>query len=235
MRANQLVGPDAASRKYDVITALGCRALALDLGEQRLALRLVTLLTARYDWRLGALSVGQREIARLWSVDERTVKREMAKLRSLGWLVLVTPARRGRVARYALDLDAVRGATRDVWPRVGGDFAARMAKAQGGAASAGTGVVVPFPGPDEAEDPMDAAAAEASDWARAREILRREEPAMFGNWIEALTREGRAGGRLALRAPSAFHASYVRMHFADRLRAAARRADPEVEEVAVAP
>ena len=91
-----------------------------------LVLRLITLVTARYNWRQGILHVGQREIARLWSVDERTVKREMAKLRSLGWITVESPARRGRVASYALDLTAIRSATREAWARVGEDFDARM-------------------------------------------------------------------------------------------------------------
>ena len=126
MQAKKLAGPEAASQKYDILTAIGCHALGGPPGLQRLALRFTTLVTARYDWRRGILHVGQREIARLWSVDERTVKREMAKLRALGWLTLESPARRGRVASYALDLTAIRAATRDAWAKVGEDFDARM-------------------------------------------------------------------------------------------------------------
>ena len=88
----QLVKPAGhrdAARKYDIITALGAYALARNKHDQRLVLRLITLMTARYNWARNELAVGQREIARLWSVDERTVKREMAKLRGCGWL---TPA-----------------------------------------------------------------------------------------------------------------------------------------------
>ena len=126
MQAKKLAGPEAASQKYDLLTALGAHAMAGPPGLQRLVLRFLTLVTARYNWRQGTLHVGQREIARLWSVDERTVKREMARLRALGWITLESPARRGRVATYALDLIAIRTATRDDWPRVGEDFAARM-------------------------------------------------------------------------------------------------------------
>lgn len=127
MQVKRLAGPDAASRKYDILTALGCHALGADASTQRLVLRFLTLITARYNWRQNILHVGQREIARLWDVDERTVKREMAKLRALGWLALESPARRGRVASYALDLPAIHGATRAAWTRVGPDYEGRMA------------------------------------------------------------------------------------------------------------
>ncbi len=43
----------AAALKYDLLTMMG--------------------VTARYNWRNGEMTVGRREIARLWGVDERTV------------------------------------------------------------------------------------------------------------------------------------------------------------------
>jgi len=91
------VGRDAAARKYDIITALGAYALAGGKHDHRLVLRFITLVTARYNWARNELAVGQREIAQLWSVDERTVKREMAKLRGCGWLVVKRQGARGRV------------------------------------------------------------------------------------------------------------------------------------------
>lgn len=233
MQARKLAGPEAASLKYDILTALGCHALGGPPGMQRLVLRLLTLVTARYNWRQGILHVGQREIARLWAVDERTVKREMAKLRALGWLTVESPARRGRVATYALDLLAIRVATRSAWPRVGEDFDARMAGTV--PASAG-GTVVPFPRPEPVPGPDDDSAApeaeaEAEDggdtWGRVRAILRDEDGAVFATWFDALRSPGRAGEALLLVAPSPFHASYVRTHYADRLlRALARVGGP---------
>jgi hypothetical protein len=65
---------------------MGAAALSKGKHDQRRTLRLITLITARYNWMRDELAVGQREIARLWSVDERTVKREMALLRAQGWL-----------------------------------------------------------------------------------------------------------------------------------------------------
>jgi len=106
------VGRDAAARKYDIITALGAYALAGGKHDHRLVLRFITLVTARYNWARNELAVGQREIAQLWSVDERTVKREMAKLRGCGWLVVTRQGARGRVTAYGLDLDAILEKTR---------------------------------------------------------------------------------------------------------------------------
>ena len=81
MQIARPVGRQAASRKYDLLTALGVHACHGDKHLQRLVLRFMTLIVARYNWQHDDLSVGQREIAALWAVDERTVKREMAKLR----------------------------------------------------------------------------------------------------------------------------------------------------------
>lgn len=228
MRAKTLAGPEAGSQKYDLLTALGCHALAADPSTQRLVLRLLTLVTARYNWRLALLQVGQREIARLWSVDERTVKREMAKLRTLGWLVRESPARRGRVASYALDLTAIRSATRPAWSRVGPDFEARMA---GPAPADPSRTVVPFPRPVPSPDhlPEDSREQDAfrpredrGVWARMLASLRAETPAVCANWFDTLRPLDGAGELLVLAAPSAFHANYVRTHYEDRLLAALR-------------
>ncbi|TPE51044.1 DnaA N-terminal domain-containing protein [Amaricoccus solimangrovi] len=219
MRARTLAGPEAASLKYDLLTALGCHALGGAAGTQRMTLRFITLVTARYDWRRGILHVGQREIARLWAVDERTVKREMARFRDLGWITLETPARRGRVASYALDLERIRAATREAWPRVGSDFDARMRALAdpGGGAN-----VVPFPRAD-APAPEEEAGT-AAPWAAARRLLRDEDPALFANWFEPLRAGGESAGALVLVAPNSFHASHVRTHYADRLGRALRGA-----------
>lgn len=224
MFAKKLVGPEGASQKYDILTALGSFALAGPPGTQRLVLRFITLVTARYNWRQEQLSVGQREIARLWSVDERTVKREMAKLRDLGWIVLETPARRGRVACYGLDLPVIRAATRESWERVGDDFEARMG---GLGAARGDDKVVPFPcaeTPRVERGATEAVVTGGDAWDPVSRSLRAEDPAVYANWFEALRAEEDADGRLVLVAPSTFHANYIRTHFADRLLRATRAA-----------
>ena len=92
MHSLRPTGRGASSRKYDILTALSAFALRGSKHEQRRVLRFMLLITARYNWRRDRLSVGQREIAMMWSCDERTVKREMARLKALGWLKVIKQA-----------------------------------------------------------------------------------------------------------------------------------------------
>ncbi len=78
MLSRKPVGQQASVIKYDVLTAVGAFALSQPKGKQVLCQRLMTLITARYNWARNELAVGQREIAHMWNVDERTVKRETA-------------------------------------------------------------------------------------------------------------------------------------------------------------
>jgi len=126
MQLAKTAGRNASVAKYDILTALGAYALARNKHDQRLVLRLMTLITARYNWARNELAVGQREIARLWSVDERTVKREMAKLRALGWLVVTRQGARGHVTEYRIDKERLLAATQGTWASVGPDFDMRM-------------------------------------------------------------------------------------------------------------
>jgi hypothetical protein len=224
MHAVKPVGRGAAARKYDLLTAMGAFALAADKGPQRLILRLMTLITARYNWGRDELAVGQREIARLWACDERTVKREMAKLRAMGWLTVRRQGARGRVTEYALAIDRVLADTRPVWGAVGPDFELRM---KGGPDP----TVVPLPVRGEVPAP-DVSSGE--EWALAKALVHAEDPAMYGSWVRAIRREGRAGGRLTLAAPSEFHARYIETHLKARLLAAVQAVDAEVSEIVIA-
>ena len=221
------VGRQAASRKYDLITALGVHACRGDKHFQRLVLRFITAIVARYNWQTDELSIGQRELAALWSVDERTVKREMAKLRGLGWLVQKRAAVRGRVAIHGLDLPAILASTRPDWDAVGPDFIDRMAGPQPTADQA-TPNVVAFPGPTPAALPED-----ATVWERVQSRLATEDPAAFNMWFRQLTQVNVSGGCLDLVAPSRFHAAYVTTHHLIRLLAAARRQDGSIRVVKV--
>ena len=224
MLSSKLVGRDAAARKYDIITALGASALAGNKHDYRLTLRFITLITARYNWARNELAVGQREIARLWSVDERTVKREMAKLRGLGWLVVRRHGARGRVTEYALDIDAILAATRIQWANVGPDFDMRM---QG---TPEPTRVVPMPVRGSAPLPPN---EDGTEWALAQRILHAEDSGIYGSWLHNLTRNGRAGGRLTLIAPSRFHGAYVQSHLLGRVLAAVKAVDADVTEIAI--
>lgn len=219
------VGRQAASRKYDLITALGVHACRGDKHFQRLVLRFITVVVARYNWQTDELSIGQRELATLWAVDERTVKREVAKLRALGWLVQKRAAVRGRVAVHGLDLAAILASTREDWAAVGPDFVERMAGPE--AAPAVAQNVVAFPGT------VPAVAEGASLWERVQAKLAAEDPAGFAMWFRQLAQVGFEGGCLELAAPSRFHAAYVTTHHLIRLLAVARRVEGAVRMVKV--
>ena len=217
-------GPGAGARKYDLLTAMGAFALSRPKAEQKLALRLMTLITARYNWGRDELAVGQREIARLWSVDERTVKREMARLRAMGWLVIRRQGARGRVSEYRLDIARILDDTRAQWGAVGPDFQQRLEGAPGGAE------VVPLPVKGNVPAPD---LSDGREWSLAQALIHAEDPAVYGSWVRALRRRDRAGGRLTLTAPSRFHAAYVNTHLMARLLAACRSVDGEVSELIV--
>jgi hypothetical protein len=227
MLSTKPVGRGAAARKYDLLTALGAHALAQDKHEQRRVLRLITLVTARYNWMRDELAVGQREIARLWSVDTRTVKREMALLRARGWLVVKRQGARGRVTEYGLALERILAETQAHWSCVGSDFEVRMGQ---GSDEPGTATIVSLPSRVAQTAPD---VSSGTEWALAAALLHAEDAGAFASWLRALERVERAGGRLTLRAPSRFHAAYVQTHLAARVLAACRDVDPEVAELRI--
>ena len=225
MQIARPVGRQAASRKYDLLTALGVHACHGDKHLQRLVLRLITLIVARYNWQSDEITVGQREIAALWGVDERTVKRDIARLRALGWLVQHRAAVRGRVASHGLDLNAILAATKQDWAAVGPDFMDRMSGPKAPAVPAPN--VVNFPA-QTAPPPQGAGL-----WGRAQARLHSEDPAIFAAWFRPLVVLGVEGGLMELAAPSRFHASYVTTHLTARLFSALRAEDGTIRAVRV--
>lgn len=225
MQVIRPVGRDAAAKKYDILSALMAHGLAGDKHRQRSVLRLMALITTRYNWQRDELTIGQVEIARLWSVDPRTVKREMARLRTLGWLVLKRAGARGRVSVYGLGLERLYLDTRPEWAHVGPDFVARM----GGETEQGdpaAGKVVPL-------RPAAISPARTALWGAIRVKLEAEDPAIYSAWLAGLSDAGIEDGTLVLIAPSRFHAAYVSAHLLERLRMAARREDGAVTRVRV--
>lgn len=225
MQTARPVGRGASARKYDILTALGAYALAQGKHDQRRVLRLMTLVTARYNWGRDLLAVGQREIARLWSVDERTVKREMALLRARGWLVVKRQGARGRVTEHGLDLERMLEDTQAYWPAVGPDFELRMG--QGDQPDAKV-VALPVTGDVRAPD-----LSAGTEWALAQAVLHGEDQGLYASWIAGLERAGRVGGVLTLRAPSRFHGAYVQTHLERRILGACREVDDTVSELRV--
>lgn len=223
MQVIRPVGREAAAKKYDILSALMAHAHAGDQHRQRLILRFMSLITTRYNWQRNELTMGQREIARLWCVDERTVKRDMARLRSLGWITIKRQGARGRVAVLGFDLERIMLDTRSAWENIGPDFVERAGGA--GAVTPSDQKVVPF----RRAEAMPA----GSVWAGARGRLAAEDPPIFEAWLAGLADGGVEGGRLTLIAPTGFHASYIRTHLINRLTVAVQRVDPTVQSVVV--
>lgn len=210
------VGREAAAKKYDILSALAVHALSLDKHKQRQVMRLMALITSRYNWQRDELTMGQAEIARLWSVDTRTVKRELSKLRVLGWLVMKRQGARGRVSCYGLDLPKIMNDTREAWPNIGPDFVARV----GGTTEASEGNVVPF---------KSTAQVFTDDlWGRACAAFRAGDGPSYDAWISPLKVGECEGGQMIILAPSKFHANYVASHMAEKLTYLVRQQDPTV-------
>ncbi|TMV77572.1 hypothetical protein FGG78_27180 [Thioclava sp. BHET1] len=234
MAVARIAGAGASARKYDLLTALGALGLAGSKHDQRQVLRLVTLVTARYNWAQDSLSVGQREIARLWAVDERTVKREMAKLRELGWLVLRKQGVRGRVTEYGLGYEAILEATRPHWAAVGPDLEFRLSQTLNPeAVPAGTNGeaagarVIPFPG-----QPSPVLGTDL--WSRVCEEFRKEAPGLYEAWLRPLVKaDANPPDELILLAPSRFHANYVQTHLGQGLYSRCHEKDPQIRRLRV--
>ena len=222
MQVIRPVGREAAAKKYDILSAMMAHAFAGDPHLQRLTLRLMALITTRYNWQRDELTMGQREIARLWCVDERTVKRDMARLKSMGWIVVKRQGARGRVSVLGLDLERIMLDTRPAWPNIGEDYVVRVS---GAGPTVTDQNVVPFRKP--------VLAAGDGPWAAAQAMLAAEDRALFDAWFAGLADGGVEAGYQVLIAPTRFHATYMRTHLLGRLQTALRRIDPTITNVRI--
>ncbi|NDW47079.1 hypothetical protein G0P99_19205 [Ruegeria sp. PrR005] len=225
MQIAKPVGRNASALKYDILSALAVHALAGDKHRQRLILRLSALITTRYNWQRNELSMGRDEIARLWSVDERTVKREMARLRTLGWVTVKRPGVRGRVSVYELDLKQMLLDTRNSWAVIGPDFEARLDETpQTETAGNVVPLHVPPPRAEASDDPV---------WAQVQVALYGRDPELWSSWFQHLSEVERGNGRAVLMAPSRFMADYIAAKWSGRLLAVYSRLDPSIRSIRI--
>ena len=166
---------------------------------------------------------GLAELARLWQVDERTVKRELAKLKESGWLEIRRAAARGRVAVYAIDWGRVLEATRGEWGHIGPDFIDRLSALSAAPEEQSLSTVVAFP----------AAPAGEGVWDRVRSLAHRADPAFYASWLAPVECAGLAQGILELVAPTGFHAQYLNSQAADRLLQTVQEVAPQVHRIFV--
>jgi len=215
MDTRKLTGPQAGPQKYDLLTAMAVAGLNGNPGFQSTMMRLIAVVTARYNWRTDELTVGQKELARMWSVDERTVKREVKRMTEGELLLQLRPGVRGRVAAYRLNYARIYALSAPVWQNVGPDFSARM-QAQN-PKPAQTVVQVDFGAKPEAplghspDDP----------WTRACARLAVTDAALYRGWLSKLRFVDLVDRVLILGAPSRFVAQYVETHLTAPLRGAA--------------
>ncbi|MEO1314028.1 MAG: DnaA N-terminal domain-containing protein, partial [Pseudomonadota bacterium] len=170
-------------------------------------LRLIALVTARYNWRSDELSIGQRDIARMWSVNERTVKREIKRLLGYDILIRKRAGVRGRVATYRLNYAKVAEISKPSWLLVGPDFDLRM---RGRYRDLETKVVSLGNYVRAVEDqPVETS---PGTWARVMSDLHALNPSLHSAWFAQLTFVRHARGELRLSAPTTFIQRYVETH-----------------------
>ncbi|MGB0661382.1 MAG: hypothetical protein ACPGNV_14560 [Mangrovicoccus sp.] len=191
--------------KYDILTNLALIGLRCDDHMRLLALRLNVMITARYDWVKDLVSIGHSQLALLWNVSTRTVKRDMAALVEAGLLAVVRRGRRGQVGAYRLNRARVMELAREDWHRVGPDFLDRMATQMSPVRQA------PMVDPAAQEAPP-TPPSNGFDQA-VKDVLRAREPQSYEAWFARLRFGEPQGGQVSVTAPSAFQARYLAEKF----------------------
>lgn len=216
MEPRRLTGPESGALKYDLLTALAIVGLSGTATEQMTMMRLIALITARYNWQLDELTVGQREMARMWQVNERTVKREIKRLTQSELLICKRQGVRGRVGAYRLNTQTIARISDGLWGNVGPDFDQRMRLKF----SVGEPKVVQIkdyasPQPGRETKPA------IGKWARVIARLRQDDPGICDAWFARLNYVECGQGTLRLSVPSRFIRSYIETHLLRQLTVAA--------------
>ncbi|SFJ82980.1 DnaA N-terminal domain-containing protein [Jannaschia pohangensis] len=203
LKPGQFNGPQAGSAKYDVLTALALIGMQGGGALQVSALRLIAVITARYNWRQDEFCVCQRDMARMWGVTERTVKREVRAWQAARLVVCKRLGARGRAGAYRLDLVEIWQKAAEFWPLVGPDHAERL---------------TPVPVVSEPSTVSDTGKTADNEpvargtWLAASRRLRLVDPAQHAAWIAGLQMTSDDGSHVVLSAPSRFAAHYVQTH-----------------------
>ena len=226
--ARALTGPNAASMKYDILSAIGLIGLHGCARTQVSMPRLALLVTARYNWRRNEISMGQAEMARLWGVSDRTAKREIKLWLDRGFLVCSRPGVRGRVAAYRLNLARVLEVSEPLWPAIGSDFVDRMTTSD--APSALDQKVVQL----DKHRAQSVASDPADPWLAVKQSLSDAQPEVYSSWLSQLVYERSGPSTVRVIAPSRFVASYVNGHYLGSIERAIQATHPDVSQVSIA-
>jgi DnaA N-terminal domain len=210
MELKRLTGVEAGSMKYDVLTAMAIAGLHGTSTQQTSMMRLIALVTARYNWRRDELTVGQRDMARMWDVNERTVKREIKRLTKDNILICKRVGVRGRVGAYRLNLVEIGNISQKSWGAVGPDFDDRMTK---NLPQQTTKVVkVDFGTKTNVQVNKKAEDTEIGTWNAVLQTLKSTDAASYSNWYARLTLKTNIDGKIELNAPNKFVANYIQTH-----------------------
>ncbi|MEM9700709.1 MAG: DnaA N-terminal domain-containing protein [Pseudomonadota bacterium] len=211
MDAKRLTGVKASSLKYDLLTALSVAGLHLGARHQASTSRLILLITARYNWRLDEFCVGQRDLAKMWNVTERTVKREIRYWLEMRLIICKRQGVRGRVGAYRLNYPEIYRLSGPYWQSVGPDFHERMSEtnpvkdAKVVAVDFGNKVV-------STEEPTTSHVKDPHSWRAACQRMKDLHPEHYRNWIALLSFGSDDTEVLELNAKNQFVAHYVQTH-----------------------
>lgn len=219
----------SASLKYDVLSALAVAALSQKDRTRIDYFRLIALITSRYDWLRGEVSIGHSQLAELWSIDVRSVKRQVAYYADAGLMRKSRAGVRGRVTVYEIDILKLIETTRPTFAKIGPDLEERLDQFYGAAVQSETAQ-------DSAETKTlgeinrDRVGATSSDSAllrpanvdredgRIRSALRCAlSPSVFERWFKDVTIRKASSGAIEFLFPTKFTADYVERTFEKQL------------------
>jgi hypothetical protein len=230
MDAYRLSGPNAGVIKYDVLTMLSVLGLNGSQTFQTSVLRLIALITARYNWRRDELVMGQSDMARLWSVNDRTAKREVKRLLEADLLVCKRAGVRGRVASYRLNMDRIAQLSETQWTCVGADFQSRMADR----CKKENSKIVALKDYQPQTEPSELSPQPDTPWGRVQGHLSEHDPDLHRAWFARLEFVQYDAGSLYLKAPSRFVQTYIESHLQRHLMAAAVPEFGEIRQIVLA-
>lgn len=208
MELRHLTGPNAGVLKYDLLTALSVAGLHGTVGFQISLSRLICLVTARYNWKLDEFCVGQKDMARMWNVNERTVKREVKRWLETKLVICKRQGVRGRVGAYRLNYLEIYRISEPHWTAVGSDFVERMSEKIPRNEVQDKIIKVNFATQAGQPQPFSVKGSWKSVGARIQKL----HPEQFQSWIASLEFISENSDSYTLRAKNQFMVKYLETH-----------------------
>lgn len=220
----------SASLKYDILSALAVAALSQKDRTRIDYFRLIALITSRYDWLRGEVSIGHSQLAELWSIDVRSVKRQIAYYADAGLMKKSRAGVRGRVTVYEIDLLKLIATTRPTLAKIGPDLEERLEQFCGAAAQSDSAQesaekkALGEINTDRVSEPSSEGAllrpASSSDGEDARILSAVRcalSPSAFERWFKDVTIRKVSSGAIEFLFPTKFTADYVERTFEKQL------------------